>query len=104
MDLEDLFSETVQVLEVFLPTDQSSGRPKGFAFVELADETSVITAIEQLNGHQLNGRSLRVSQAEDRPQRSPKARNHGPNSGYRASRSSKSKGSRRNLRARKRGG
>ena len=101
MELEDLFSEIGQVREIFLPTEPSRGRSRGFAFVEFADETSVITAIEKLDGHELNGKSLRVSQAEDRPQQSSYSGNRG---GAKPKRSSKSKGSRRNIRARKRGG
>ena len=104
MELLDLFSEVGQVLEIVLPTDESSGRTRGFAFVEFAYEASVSTALEKLNGHELNGRSLRISQVEDRPQRSPNAKNQFSKSGRGPFKKSKSKGSRRNVRAKKRGG
>ncbi|MFC1925006.1 RNA recognition motif domain-containing protein [Chloroflexota bacterium] len=104
IELEDIFSEAGQVLEIFMPTDHSTGHPRGFAFVEFADEASVTSAVEKLDGHMLNGRSLRVSLAEDRPQRSQNTGHQGPKFGRNASKSSKSKGSRRNIRARKRGG
>ena len=103
-ELEEIFSEAGHVLEVFMPTDHSSGRPRGFAFVEFADKASVDNALEKFDGHVLNGRSMRVSQAEDRPQRPHSTGHQGPKYGRNASKSSKSKGSRRNIRARKRGG
>ena len=98
-ELEDLFSEIGQVVEIFLPTDRNTGRPRGFAFVELADQAGVIEAIEKLNGQEFKTRSLLVSQAEDRPQRSPIAFDKGPVFGHSAHRTSKPKGSRRNIRA-----
>ena len=101
-DLKDLFSEVGQVVEIFLPTDRSTGRPRGFAFVELADQASALEAIEKLNGQELKGRSLLVSQAEDRPQRSPVSFDKGQGFGASSRRPSKPKGSRRNIRARKR--
>ena len=101
MELEDLFSEFGQVSDIFLPTDPSSGRSKGFAFVELAGEISATTVIDKLDGQKFNGKNLRVSEAEDRTQRSSSA-------GYKAPKfkqqSKKSKGSRKNIRSRKRGG
>jgi len=103
-ELQDLFSEAGVILEIFLPTDQSSGNPKGFAVIEFAYEASVTTALEKLNGYKLNGRSLQVSPAEDQPQRSSNTRNQGPKSGYSSFKKSKSKGSRRNIRSKKRGG
>ena len=102
-ELESLFSEVGQVVEIFLPTDRITGRLRGFAFVELADQASVIKAIEKLNSQEFNGRSLRVSQAEDRPQRSAIAVDKGLMFEHSAHRTSKRKGSRRNLRAKKRG-
>jgi RNA recognition motif-containing protein len=101
-ELENLFSEVGQVVEIFLPTDRSTGRPRGFAFVELANQAGVIEAIEKLNGQEFNGRSLRVSQAEDRPQQSLIAVDKGPVFGHGADRTPKPKGSRRNIRAKKR--
>lgn len=100
MELEDLFSEFGQISDIFLPTDPSNGRSKGFAFVELADETSAIAAIAKLDGYEFNGNSLRVSQAEDRTQRTMNFRNKDAKPKH----SSKSKGSRKNIRSRKRGG
>lgn len=86
-----------------MPYDRLTGRPRGFAFVEFAEEAAAAEAIERFDGHAFHGRNLRVSQAEERQRRSPNyggepgARPRGPRGG------SKPKGSRRNLRAKKRG-
>ena len=53
------------VVGVRIPTDRETGRPKGFAFVELADEASVTRALE-LNGSDCSGRQIRVNVAQNR--------------------------------------
>lgn len=102
-EVERLFSEVGHVAEVFLPYDRVTGRPRGFGFVEFTEEASAAEAIERLDGHQLHGRGLRVSQAEERQRRSPNYAGAGPSARPRGPRGSKPKGSRRNLRAKKRG-
>jgi RNA recognition motif-containing protein len=91
------------VAEVVLPLDRITGRARGFGFVEFTEEAAAAEAIEKFDGHELNGRSLRVSQAEERQRRSPNYSDAGPSGKHRGSRGSKPKGSRRNLRAKKRG-
>jgi RNA recognition motif-containing protein len=66
-EVQTLFSEVGEIRDVFLPTDRESGRPRGFAFVEFANEADAAKAIEKFNGYQLGGRALRVNAAEDRP-------------------------------------
>lgn len=66
-EVESLFAQAGTVKDVFLPTDRETGRPRGFAFVEFDSEEEAEKAIEQFNGHQLNGRTLRVNKAEERP-------------------------------------
>ncbi|MBT4510935.1 MAG: RNA-binding protein [Chloroflexi bacterium] len=102
-DIQSLFSEVGQLGEVFLPVDRDTGRPRGFAFVEFIDEASVAGAIEKFDGYQLNGRSIRVSKAEEKQPRQSRFADSGPNSNYQSPRASKPKGSRRNIRASKRG-
>jgi RNA recognition motif-containing protein len=93
-----------------LPVDRETGRPRGFAFVEYSSEAEATAAAERFNGQELEGRALRINPAEDRP-RGPRG-GHGDGGGFRGSsnpfeggrRPFKSKGSRRGLRARKRGG
>ncbi|MFP3975244.1 MAG: RNA recognition motif domain-containing protein [Dehalococcoidia bacterium] len=101
-EIEDLFSEVGQIVEVFLPVDRATGRPRGFAFVEFGDEEAVAKAIEKFDGHELNGRALRVSEAEDK-QPSPSKFSSGSGKLKGSKKSGKPKGSRRNVRAKKRG-
>lgn len=102
-ELETLFSEAGRLVEVFIPSDRATGRPRGFAFVEFADEAGVSAAIEKFDGKELKGRTIRVSKAEDRPRRP------NPSMGFDLSgdgpggpRWEKPKGSRRNIRGKKR--
>jgi RNA recognition motif-containing protein len=66
-EVQTLFAEVGEIRDVFLPTDRETGRPRGFAFVEFAQEEDAAKAIEKFNGYQLGGRALRVNAAEDRP-------------------------------------
>lgn len=104
-ELESLFSEVGSVVEVFMPADRHTGRPRGFAFVEFADEAAVSEAIEKFNEYELRGRPLRVNAADERPSRPPRLSSDGggfgggrPSFGKKA----RPKGSRRNLRGKKR--
>jgi RNA recognition motif-containing protein len=100
-ELETLFAEAGPIQEVFLPVDRATGRPRGFAFVEFQSSEAAAQAIEKFDGHSLNGRNCRVSEAAERtraPSFSPD-----PFSDGRPPRGAKPKGSRRNLRGRKRG-
>lgn len=58
-----------QVREVAMITDRETGRPKGFAFVTMGSEADAKSAISELDGQQLDGRPLRVNEAEERPAR-----------------------------------
>jgi len=102
-ELENLFSEVGEVVEVFLPADRNTGRPRGFAFVEFTEESAAAEAIERFDGHEVKGRSLRVSEAEEPRRRSPSFSDAGPFSMPRGPKGAKPKGSRRNIRSRKRG-
>jgi RNA recognition motif-containing protein len=102
-ELEQLFAQVGDVVEVILPADRVSGRPRGFAFVEFADGSSCQEAIARFDGYELNNRNLRVNEAEERERRPPAFSGPGPSARPRGPRGSKSKGSRRNIRSRKRG-
>ena len=65
--LSELFGAMGEVLSVSLITDRMTGRPKGFAFVEMADASAAQEAINQLNGQEVDGRAIKV--AEARPKR-----------------------------------
>ena len=64
-----------EVLSVSVITDRMSGRPRGFAFVEMASADDAEKAIAALDGQQLDGRTLKVSEARERtPDRGPRPR------------------------------
>lgn len=96
------------MVEVFIPTDRASGRPRGFAFVEYTEESAAAKAIEELDGEELGGRQLRVTEAQERPPRRPPSFSGGDfppfasGGGGGGDRRSKPKGSRRNIRGKKR--
>ena len=62
-DLRGLFAETGDVESIDLVTDTRTGKPKGFAFVVMASDGEAQKAIESLNGTELLGRPLSVSEA-----------------------------------------
>jgi RNA recognition motif-containing protein len=64
--IEAAFGAFGEVREVALPTDRESGRPRGFAFVTMADEQAAQNAMSQLNGTELDGREIRVDVAQER--------------------------------------
>ncbi len=66
-EVQGLFVQVGEIRDVFLPTDRETGRPRGFAFVEYANDEDAAKAIEKFNGYQMGGRALRVNAAEDRP-------------------------------------
>ncbi len=49
-----------------MPVDRETGRPRGFAFVEMADASAADEAIRKLDGSDLGGRSIRVNEAQSR--------------------------------------
>ena len=99
--LSDFLAEAGEIVDVFLPNDRATGRPRGFAFVEFATEAEAEAAIERFDGSELGGRNLRINAADDRPRRfsGPPPSSEGPS--FREGRG-KPKGSRRRLRSRKR--
>jgi len=65
-DLQRAFQVYGTVKEVKVMTDRETGRSRGFAFIEMAQESDALRAVEALHGASLDGRPLRVSQAEER--------------------------------------
>ena len=68
-ELIEAFGAAGRVVDAKVPTDRETGRPRGFAFVEFESEDAARRCIEQLNGHDLKGRALRINEAENRPPR-----------------------------------
>ncbi len=65
-DVLQLFAPFGEVLNCSLPLERDTGRKRGFAFVEMADEAIESTAIDGLQGAELMGRPLRINKAEPR--------------------------------------
>lgn len=108
--LEEFLAPAGTITDIHLPNDRQTGRPRGFAFVEFENDDDAMGAIAMFNGQELDGRRLRINEAEDRPPRSFGAV---PEGGFDdgdggafhrggKGRPSRPKGSRRNLRGKKR--
>jgi RNA recognition motif-containing protein len=67
--LRDAFGQFGEVTDVRIVTDRETGRSRGFGFVTMADPNNASQAMSQLNGAMVDGRDLRVNEAEERQQR-----------------------------------
>lgn len=67
--LRELFGQYGDVDEVAVITDRETGRPRGFAFVTMSDDSQGRAAIEATNGAQVDGRRLNVNEARPRAAR-----------------------------------
>ena len=68
-DLRELFAQAGNVETVRIITDQFTGRPRGFGFVEMATKEEAQKAVEMLNGRLFRDRNLVVDEARPQPQR-----------------------------------
>jgi RNA recognition motif-containing protein len=75
-DLKQAFEAFGQVESVNIIKDKFSGRSKGFGFVEMPDKANAQSAINELNGKELKGRSLKVNEAR------PRTESRGGRGGY----------------------
>lgn len=73
-ELRQLFENYGTVLKATVATDRETGKPRGFAFVEMADSSEAQRAIQALDGHVINGRALAVKEAEQRTDNRPNPR------------------------------
>jgi cold-inducible RNA-binding protein len=83
-DLRELFAQAGTVESVRIVTDQFTGRPRGFGFVEMATKEEAAKAIEVLNGRLFRDRNLVVDEARPQPQRGsggPRTGSGGPRGG-----------------------
>lgn len=62
--LHELFTQVGTVNSAKIITDRDSGRSKGFAFIEMSENSEAHAAIQKLNGAQLDGRAISVSEAK----------------------------------------
>ncbi len=81
-DILELFTPYGEVMNCSLPLERDTGRKRGFAFVEMADESIESTAIDGLQGTELMGRPLRINKAEPRGGGGPRRGGGGGRGGY----------------------
>jgi RNA recognition motif-containing protein len=83
-DLRELFQQSGTVESVRIVTDQFTGRPRGFGFVEMSTKEEAAKAVEMLNGRLFRDRNLVVDEARPQPQRGsggPRGGGGGPRGG-----------------------
>ena len=76
-----LFAAHGTVESVALPNDRETGRPRGFGFVEMSSSDAA-RAIQAVNGQSLDGRALRVNEAQDKPRTGGGGGGGGSRGGY----------------------
>jgi RNA recognition motif-containing protein len=79
-EVRTLFAPYGEVITVVLPTDRETGRPRGYGFVEMANEDAE-KAIYALNGADFGGRALNVNVAREREERRPGGGGYGGGGG-----------------------
>ena len=67
IELREFLSEYEPIVDLHMPLDRDTGRPRGFAFVTLSNREIGEVAVNNLEGADFGGRPLRVREAEDRP-------------------------------------
>lgn len=67
--LETLFGAHGAVTDVHLPSDRETGRPRGFAFVTMDSRSAMESAIKELDGKNVDGRAIKVNEAQPREER-----------------------------------
>ena len=80
--LRSAFEAFGEVQKVNVVTDRDTGRPRGFAFVEMANTEEADRAVASLNGKDFDGRSITVNEARPRPERSFSAGRGGQRSDF----------------------
>ena len=68
-EIRELFGQYGEVSEVNLITDRETGRPRGFGFVEIADDNAGREAIGALDGKEFGSRQIKVNEAKSRADR-----------------------------------
>ncbi|HXW86591.1 MAG TPA: RNA-binding protein [Candidatus Bathyarchaeia archaeon] len=83
--LKELFEAYGHVVGVKIVKDKITGQSRGFAFVEMADSAEAQKAIDEINGSDVEGRTLLVNEARPQEPRQPQQRQHGFGGGPRRS-------------------
>jgi cold-inducible RNA-binding protein len=80
--LETLFGAHGAVTDIHLPTDRDTGRPRGFAFVTMDSRSAMESAIKDLDGKNVDGRAIKVNEAQPREERGGGGYGGGGGGGY----------------------
>lgn len=70
--VRELFADHGSVQDIRIITDPYTGRPRGFAFVDMATEDGAAKAISEVDGQTVDGRELKVAEAKPRRPREPR--------------------------------
>jgi len=68
-ELREAFGRYGEVTSVSIITDRYTGKSRGFGFVEMSDDAAGASAVAELEGYELHGRNLKVSEARPRQER-----------------------------------
>ncbi len=79
--LKQVFAQFGTVESVNVITDRYTGQSKGFGFIELANKSEADAAIDKMNGSEMDGRTLKVSEAKPQAPRDRSGQGHGFNGG-----------------------
>lgn len=82
-ELREVFERIGAVTDVKVMMDRETGRPRGFAFVEMSSDEEARDAISQLNGSELGGRTLKINEAQARESGGFRGGGGGGGGGYR---------------------
>ena len=67
--LRKAFEPFGEVTEAKIITDRDTGRSRGFGFVTFADDANAMAAISKMDGTELDGKTIKVNEAQDKPRR-----------------------------------
>lgn len=71
IELSQLFSSCGTIIDIIVPTDKISGKPRGFVFIEMSSKEETNKAISELNNVIVGGRTIKVDYASDKPDYKP---------------------------------
>ncbi len=77
--LSNIFAQYGEVVSAVVIKDRFTEQSKGFGFIEMADDQAADAAITTINGSEIEGRRVRVNEAEDKPRQSRPPRSGGFN-------------------------
>ena len=65
--LRQAFSKFGQISEAKVITDRETGRSRGFGFITFSSDSDAMSALQEMDGRELDGRTIKVNEAQERP-------------------------------------